>query len=428
MLPAGPAQGRARRLKLLFLLPFAPDLRGSHGGARATAAMIEMLSREHSVRGVYIHTAGERPPRQPPNCEQLIAVPLHRSRVTSRSVLRRVVDAFARLAWRQPWWVEECRSPALASKIAEIARQFEPDIVQFEFHVMAQYIPIVRSAQPNAKCVVTEHEPGISADARAGAARPLAKRLGALVRRRAWSRYESRALRRADGIVAFTAADAATLRRLLGPRGPAIAVIPLRLPQSATRPVTSPRIASDFLFVGNFGHPPNVDAALRLVGSIFPRILHQLPNAMLAIVGADPPRELLEAASDRVTVTGWVDDPKPYLNGARLVLVPLRQGGGLRVKMLEACAAGKAIIASPTAVEGLGLVPDQSFVLADSDQEFAQAAVQLFGDSARRSRLGKAARRWSAEAQDQDAWGAEYAALYDVLDRSRTHAAAARPR
>jgi len=97
------------------------------------------------------------------------------------------------------------------------------------------------------------------------------------------------------------------------------------------------------------------------------------------------------------------------------VLVPLRQGGGLRVKMLEACAAGKAIIASPTAVQGLSLFPDQHFVLATTDEEFALAAVALMGDPTRRARLGEAARLWSVEAQDQDAWAAEYASLYDFL-------------
>ena len=414
MAPAAPTD----RLKLLFLLPFAPDLRGSHGGVRATAAIVNMLSQHHRVRILFLEAADDPAPLQSPaNCERLMSVPMD-APARSRSPVLRLVHAIGKFLWRRPDWVEECRSSRMASLAAAAAAEFEPDIVHIEFHVMAQYIPALRSAYPTAAIIVTEHEPGITADARPGAFLTLRERLGALTRRRAWSRYERRALRRSDAIITFTDSDATVLRRLLGPDGPPLSVIPLRLPQDAEllAPDATP-ITSDFLFVGNFRHPPNADAARRLVFSIFPIILREQPEATLTIVGPRPPEDVVAAASDRVTVTGWVDDPSIYLSGANVVLVPLRQGGGLRVKMLEACAAGKAIVASPLAIKGLPLVDGAEVMLAQTDEQFAQMALTLMLDPEARGRLEVASRRWWENEQDSGRWLAQYEALYSTLAR-----------
>lgn len=419
----------AGQLKLLFLLPFAPDRRGSHGGARATAAMIEMLGKSHRVCAIYLVGDGDPAPQQLPlNCERTVAVPKQR-RTAAAGPIGRLIDGVRKIASHQPQWAEECWSPVFATEVAALAAEFEPDIVHHEFHVMAQYVPMVRAACPRTACVVTEHEPGITADARAGASRTLRERLGASRRRRAWRNYERRTLRQADGIIAFTETDAAALAKLLGRETVAIAVIPLRLPQDApTARRRPPPVQSDFVFVGNFRHPPNLDAALRLVSGIFPIILRDLPDATLSIVGVHPPAELLAASSDRIRVTGRVDDPSIFLAGAAVVLVPLRQGGGLRVKMLEACAAGKAIVASPLAVEGLSLRDGEEVLIAHSDAEFAAKAIAILADPKARKRLEAASRRWWEQEHETGRWSAQYEDFYSTVlsggrIRARSHGA-----
>src|SRR5262249_58786719 len=109
------------------------------------------------------------------------------------------------------------------------------------------------------------------------------------------------------------------------------------------------------VFVGNYMHPPNVDAALRLVQEIFPRIAAQRPDVRLALVGDRVPARLRRVAGPNVDVTGLVSDVAPYLDRAAVVTVPVTTGGGLRVKVVEALAAGKAPVASPLAVEGLAI-------------------------------------------------------------------------
>jgi len=412
--PTAPA---SERLKLLFLLPFAPDLRGSHGGARATASIIDMLSQHHCTSALYLVGPGDPPPRHlPRGCEPMLAVSKERHRRASATTGTRLLRAVGKFIRPDPKWVEECRSGEIARQIAAVVAEFQPDVVHIEFHVMAQYIPVMRAAWPRAAVVVTEHEPGISADSARGASPSFRQRIGALRRRRAWRRYERRTLPQADAIVTFTATDAAGVRAMLAPSSPPITIIPLRLPEDRSSPTTGlAPVRSDFLFVGNFMHPPNADAARRLVDSIFPMILRHLPAAKLTIVGPNVPDDVLAAQSDSVSVTGWVDDPSTYLAGAAVVLAPLRQGGGLRVKILEACAAGKAIVASPTAVEGLSLKHGEQIMIAETDEEFAKAAVALIEDSEARARLEAASRRWSDEEQDSTRWLAEYAELYASL-------------
>jgi glycosyltransferase involved in cell wall biosynthesis len=134
------------------------------------------------------------------------------------------------------------------------------------------------------------------------------------------------------------------------------------------------------LFVGNFGHPPNVDAAFRLTRDILPAVRRGGLSVQLDLVGDNPPPELREMASPVVNVTGRVPDVTPYLDRASLVVVPLRMGGGMRVKVLEALGAGKAVVASHLATEGLDLVDGQHVVHAETDDEFAARTQTDAGD------------------------------------------------
>jgi glycosyltransferase involved in cell wall biosynthesis len=213
-------------------------------------------------------------------------------------------------------------------------------------------------------------------------------------------------------VVTFTDKDSAAISRLIGTVGPHLASIPLRLPVPLAATAVETPVPSDLLFIGNFQHPPNVDAARRLLKTIFPRIRQALPTATLLIVGADPPPELLTAAGDGASVTGWVDDAMPYLLGASVVVAPLHQGGGMRVKVLEACAAGKALIASGLAVEGLSLNNGVEFVLADTDDAFVESSIDLLSEFSRRKELGEAARRWAEHTLDLDQWASDYESLY----------------
>ncbi len=151
------------------------------------------------------------------------------------------------------------------------------------------------------------------------------------------------------------------------------------------------------LFVGSFGHPPNIDAAIRLARGIFPGVRARVPEATLEIVGDAPPQAVRRLAGEGIVVTGRVADVRPHLDNAAVVAAPLRLGGGMRVKVLESLAAGKAMVATPRAVAGLGLEPGTHALIAESDGELSDALVSLLGDPELRRRMGRAARSLAAE-------------------------------
>jgi glycosyltransferase involved in cell wall biosynthesis len=412
------------KLRLLFLTPFAPDVEGSHGGARATGAIIQMLASRHEVSVLYPRPEGAPPARRlPEGCRGITPVHVPPIRRRSKSAWRKSFDVGKQLLWSFPDWAGEVAWPQFEDALRNNCREIEPDAVHFEYHVMSRYIPLVKAIAPEALRIVTEHEPGVVADRVVGRRSGVMRRLGDLARRRAWTRFERSYLPLADAVVTFTPEDRQAVAALVGADGPHLARLPLRLPLAKICSTAGQAwTASDLLFIGYFEHPPNLDAALRLARAIFPQVRKAAPAATLAIVGAAPPPELLAAAGNGVTVTGWVDSVAPYLAGASVVVAPLRQGGGMRVKVIEACGFGKALVASATAVKGLSLVEGRDFVLADSDEAFASSIVHLLSDADGRERLGAAARQWAERELDPDVWAAEYDAMYRLLIGSRRNA------
>lgn len=154
---------------------------------------------------------------------------------------------------------------------------------------------------------------------------------------------------------------------------------------TVTRPA---RPGRRLVMVGNFGYEPNVDGALWLAEQVMPL----LPDAQLQLVGASPPPEIRALAGDRIQVTGRIPDVRPYLEDADVVVCPLRCGGGVKVKTLEALSLGKAIVATEIACQGLDGAR-RAIRVAQSAEDFASAAAQLLADPAARARAEQAAAR-----------------------------------
>jgi len=376
-------------IKLLFLLPFPPRLDATHGGGKAIAQLLFRLATRHRLAVVYMRGRAE-PPLDERLRDRFDLVKEVERPWTRRSVGSQWGRIAVSLMRQKPMWVTAWTSDAYAAAVESAVKSWQPDVVHIAYHVMGQYLSTLGDCK--APRVLTEHEP-------ANRAVPHVRSLSGIARllnhydRQAWKRFEPAVISQVQAVVVFTETDRQAIKTLVP--GASVVTIPLgtEIPETPLDPLgcTPPNL----LFFGNFIHPPNADAALRTVRTIFPPLEARFPDLELYMVGDKPPAELRRLANDKIRVTGCVPDLVPYVNRASIFIAPLRVGGGMRLKILEALAAGKAIVASPRAVEGLDVVNGQTVCIAESDAEFCAAITELLSHPEKRLSLASEARAWA---------------------------------
>ena len=172
--------------------------------------------------------------------------------------------------------------------------------------------------------------------------------------------------------------------------------------------------------VANFAYSPNVDAALFLCHEVLPLMRARIPEVNVWLVGNAPPPAVRALAAERIRVTGTVEDVLPFLDAADAIACPLRIGGGIKVKVIEALRRGKAVISTSVGAQGLPSAAREALLIADDAGSFADRAVALLGDPARRLRQE---RRAAAAAAHLPTWDQAAASLIDLyrelLERDR---------
>jgi glycosyltransferase involved in cell wall biosynthesis len=210
-------------------------------------------------------------------------------------------------------------------------------------------------------------------------------------------RFEARACAAARLTLAVSEEDGRALRAL----APGARVRPMRTGVDATyfHANGAGELPAGLVFSGSMDWYPNEDAVLHFMEAILPRIRRDVPEAVLTVAGRNPSARFLRAAAGAggVRVTGTVSDVRPFVDEAAVCVVPLRVGGGTRLKILEALAMEKAVVSTTVGAEGLPLVPGVHFVRADDPEEFAGSVVSLLRDRRRRAALGKAGRKLVVE-------------------------------
>jgi polysaccharide biosynthesis protein PslH len=205
--------------------------------------------------------------------------------------------------------------------------------------------------------------------------------------------YESTYLRDYDCVIAVSEKDRDTFREFTKDSVPLL-VVPNGCDTDYFQPTVPVSDQFELVFTGTMQYRPNAEAMLYFCRDIFPIILAHVPLCKLKIVGNKPPPEVkaLEKLGN-TEVTGFVDDVRPYMASAAVVVVPLLSGSGTRLKILEAMAMGKAVVATTVGAEGIDYVNGRDIVIADEPENFAEKVVALLADEAKREMLGKSARR-----------------------------------
>jgi glycosyltransferase involved in cell wall biosynthesis len=289
--------------------------------------------------------------------------------------------------------------PTLQRKLDQVLRAKRFDLVNLEFSFLGHCD--LRQAPPGERLpalVVDSHN--IDYDlarqyARDGSS--LVRRLYASANWRKLRREELATYRDADGVYLCSAADE---RRLLDEvPGARTTVIPnaADVEYYQPRPTDPPPDGRTVVFFGLLSYVPNIDGVIHFVQDIWPRIAETHPEAHCKIIGSRPPPSLLALAGPRVELTGFVSDLRPHLAAAAAVVVPLRLGGGTRLKIVEAMAMGKAIVSTTLGAEGIEAVRGRDLLVEDEPAAFAEAVHSLIADPRLAARIGQSGRRLAVE-------------------------------
>jgi glycosyltransferase involved in cell wall biosynthesis len=213
-----------------------------------------------------------------------------------------------------------------------------------------------------------------------------------------WQRlldYEAQACRRADRVLAVSEADTAALRKLAP--DVQVTVVPNGIDTQIYRPEIANRKSqiarNGLVFTGTMDFRPNVDAVLWFAQEVLPRIRAQVEDVHFLAVGQRPHRRL-DVLQDNpaITLTGFVEDTRPYIADAAVYVVPLRMGGGTRFKILEALAMGKPVVSTTLGAEGFPLTHGRELLLADKPEDFAQSVISLLDTPEKHESLEQAGR------------------------------------
>jgi polysaccharide biosynthesis protein PslH len=333
-------------------------------------------------------------------CRSIVAEPQ-----PSRKLSRRAWDT---LFNPLPDMALRLASPVMAGHLARLIHENEYDVIQVEGIEMAPY---VLGLTGRSRLIFDDHNAEYLLQRRTfltDARRPRRWLAAAysLVQWRKLTAYERRICQFAGRVVAVSEADREALRRLSP--GLDVKVVPNGVDLDFYRPGVLPPAPGlsphALVFTGKMDYRPNVDAVLWFAEAVLPLVLAQVPGARFYVVGQQP-HARLEALDGRpaITITGRVPDVRPYIAGAAVYVVPLRIGGGTRLKVLEAMAMGQAVVSTRLGCDGFPFEDGRQVRLADSAEAFAATVVELLLQRAQAAALGRAAR---AEVERQYGWDA----------------------
>lgn len=294
------------------------------------------------------------------------------------------------------------QSQPFEQALSQMLAQQQYDVVQVEGIELARYIPLIRQVSPASKILFDDHNAEAELQYRSF--------LADLSRPGRWSaaaysfiqagrlrRFEAWACQNADWVTCVSEQDKSHLQALVP--GLPVSVVPNCVDISRyqfSAGADTPRF--DLLFSGKMDYRPNIDAVLWFGREIWPRLLATRPGTTWAIVGQKPHARLAELKQFAgVTITGRVDQVQPYLAGAGLYIMPFRVGSGTRLKLIEAMAAGLAIVSTRLGAEGFAVQHGQEIWLADTPQQFADGVLGLLSRPEQAHQLGQAARQFAAQ-------------------------------
>lgn len=364
------------------------------GGQIRTLEMLRRLHARHEIHYVAFDDgeSDEAVPRSKEYCREVYPVPFRIAGKQSPQFYAQLAEGlFSSL----PVVVARKRSEGMARRVRELLAQHHFDSVVCDFLTPAVNFPSLAGAvlfQHNVETTIWDRR---AENARGAAEGWFLRRQARLVRE-----YEGRKCREAAHVAAVSEEDAARMREMFG--AGRVTAIPTGVDIEYFAPPPAgamPGLAAELVFVGSMDWLPNVDGMRWFMESILPRVREKKPGCRVVIAGRKPSEEVLGWArrDAAITVTGTVPNIRPYLWNSAVSIVPLRIGGGTRLKIYEAMAARIPVVSTTIGAEGLAIDPPHNIRIADAPEAFAAACLRLLDSAAEREAVAGAAWRMVSE-------------------------------
>lgn len=390
------------------------------GGKIRTYQMLRHIKREHHV--TYLSFAVADDPHEAfeksqEYCHRLVAVPRSDARKFSARFYR---DLVVNLSSPLPYAIQKYSSAAMRRAIERELRERDYDVVVSDFLATSINLPPALDSttvlfQHNVESTIWR--------------RHYETQTGAFRRaffRGQWQKmcaYERSACRRFDAVIAVSEVDRDHMREEFGLSE--VYDVPTGVDPDYFRPLGGSPADCELVFTGSMDWMPNEDAILHFAREILPRIAKAIPAVTLTVVGRNPSPALIALArsDDRIRITGRVDDVRPYVDRASAYIVPLRVGGGTRLKIYEAMAMERPVISTSIGAEGLPVRDGEELLIADEPEAFAGAVIRVLGDAHLARMLG---RRAGATVRQRFGWGNAAARFMNVCETAATRGARTR--
>jgi len=356
------------------------------GGQIRTLGILKSLHARHEVHYVALESPGQQegPARSSEYCSY--AYPVPHPAVPERRSLAFAGQLAAGLISPLPVSVSRYRSTPMRRQIEELQRKHRFDCVVCDFLFAAPNIPELSS------CVLFQHNvEAVIWRRHVENATNLASRLYLQVQAGRMAGYEEKVCRTVQKIIAVSDVDAETMRRVYGVSR--VGVVPTGVDLDYFVPPPDPVPLADLVFLGSMDWMPNIDGVQWFVREVLPLIHRRQPDCSLAIVGRKAPASIRRLAEQNPTiqVTGTVPDVRPWLWGSRVSIVPLRIGGGTRLKIYEAMAARIPVVSTTIGAEGLDVRDGDTIHIADQPEDLAERCLSLLDDPGARHRMAASA-------------------------------------
>jgi glycosyltransferase involved in cell wall biosynthesis len=322
------------------------------------------------------------------------------------SVNRRRRAQAASLVSSRPFSCREVYSPEMQRAIDDVCTAGGVDVIQLESSQLCTY-----TFPRDVRIVLDEHDIVYELLQRLAEGERAALRRGFnRIEHARFRRFEQRCWRQADGCVVTSERELPVVQPHRA--GKPLAVVPNGVDIDYFRPAEAPVEPFTVLFNGILTSRPNIDAAHHLVEEIWPLVQERCPDARLTLVGRASPATVRRLSRPGVALTGEVPDLRPYLEQAAVVAVPIRMGGGTRLKVVEGLAMGKALVSTSLGCEGIAVRDNEQLLIRDDARAFASGILSLFEDPGLAAELGRSGRGVIEREYSWDLAGERLEALY----------------